>query len=77
MGVASVCRPQTIADPGFGQDMARAIGIRFQLLAKLADVDAEILDIASASPDFPHDHPMGEHLAGVEYQQPQNVVFLG
>jgi hypothetical protein len=38
-------RPQTIADPGFGEEILRPLRIGFDLLAQLADIDAEILRI--------------------------------
>jgi hypothetical protein len=38
-------RPQTIADPGFGEEVLRPLRIGLDLLTKLADVDAEILRV--------------------------------
>src|SRR5208337_1542523 len=51
------------------------IGLDF--LPQLAHIDPQILDVARRAPDFLHQEPVGENLARVEYEKPEDLVFLG
>jgi hypothetical protein len=46
------------------------------LLAQLAHVDAQILNVATRPPDFLHQKTVCQHLTRVNDKQPQNIVFL-
>jgi len=49
---ASVRRPQPVADAGLRQNIVRALGIGFDLLPELADIDAQVLCVGEVVPQF-------------------------
>ena len=69
-------RAQPIADPGFGEDVLRLLGIGFDLLPQLPHVDAKILGVGQIVPQLAEQEFMGEDLAGMLDQHAQEVVFL-
>src|SRR5450631_3845825 len=62
---AALVGAQTVTDTLFGQDVNGPYGIGFYLLAQRADIDAQILNVGRAAPDFLHGEFVGQHLAGV------------
>ena len=64
---------QARASPAFG----RHLGHPLDLLAELADVDAQLLGVGVGAPDSAQDQGVGQHLAGVDSEEPQQVVLLG
>src|SRR5262249_8867927 len=46
----SVRRAQPIADARFGQDVARTLGVGFDLLPELPDIDPQVLRIGEVVP---------------------------
>src|SRR5262245_23838882 len=59
--------------------MARTGGIGLQLLAKVADVNAEVMIVfrMRRSPHLPQDLAMGEDLSGVSEEMGQEPVLAG
>ena len=72
---ASVRRPQPVADAGLRQNIVRALGIGFDLLPELADIDAQILCVGQFVPQLLQEKAVGQHFAGVLHQDAQQVVF--
>ena len=70
-------RAQAIADAGLGQHELWPLGIDLDLLAQLTDIDAQILRIRQLVPQLLEQEAMGQHLAGVLHQHPQQLIFLG
>src|SRR5580700_12317749 len=52
--VMLIRRAQAIADAGFGQNIFRLFDIVLDLLAQLADIDAQILRVGEVVPQFAH-----------------------
>src|SRR4051812_30690091 len=69
---------KTIADPGFGLDVL-APGQAVELLAKLADEDAQVLGLVGrlSAPHRGQQRAMGHYLAGIARQVQQQIKFLG
>ena len=69
---------EAVADPGLGLDVLLA-GLGFELLAQLADEDAEILRLVGRlrAPDGGEQGAVGDHLAGVAGQVREQIEFLG
>jgi hypothetical protein len=44
--------PETVADAGLGENVTGAVGVGLELLAELADHDAQVLDVGDAAPDL-------------------------
>src|SRR5580693_668177 len=63
---------QLIADPGNRHDVLRVVRVDLDPLAQLAHIHAQIFDVAGVVPDFAQDLLVGEHLAGMQYEQPQD-----
>ena len=62
---------QPIADSRFGENIVRPFRIGFDFLAKLADIDPQILGIGKIIPEFTEQEFVGEHLAGMLNQHAQ------
>ncbi len=74
---ALIVKREPIADAGFGEDMDRAFGIAFDLLAQRANVNAQILHIGFAAPNLAEDETVRQDLARMGDEQAQNVIFAG
>jgi hypothetical protein len=66
---------QAVADAGFRGDVRRRIGALLELLAQLAHIDAEILDIRRSAPDLIEQMLVRDHLASVLHQDAQDAVL--
>ena len=75
--LASIRRPQPVADAGLGEDVVRALGIGLDLLPQLAHLDAQILRIGELVPQLAEQISMRQHLAGVLHQHAQELELLG
>src|SRR5215213_8392244 len=73
---ALLAGPEPVANPCLGQDVVWLSWILLELLAQLAHVDPEVLHVHLRTPDLLHDHALGEHLAGVDDEEAQDVPFL-
>lgn len=67
---------KAVTDACLGQDVPWPLGAGLDLLAKLSDIDAQILHVGFSAPHLAHQHPVGQYLTGMGNQQAQNVVFL-
>src|ERR1039458_7399488 len=69
---------EAVADPGFGLDVLFA-GFGLELLAQLADKDAQILRLVGRlrSPNRGEQRAMGHDLSRVAGQVEEQVEFLG
>ena len=47
------------------------------LLAKLPHIDSQILSVCKIVPQFSEQKLVGQHLASVLHQYPQEFIFLG
>ena len=72
----SLRRAQPVANAGFGEDILRTLGIGFDLLPELADIDPQILGVGQIIPKLAEQKFMREHFAGVLHQNAQQIVFL-
>src|SRR6202011_1931837 len=72
----STRRAQSVADAGFGQDIVRPLRIGLDLLPQLPDVNPQILRVGQIVPQLAEQEFVGEYLAGMLYQDTQQVVFL-
>src|SRR5690242_8224941 len=73
---SSIRRAQAIADTGLGQEQLRTLGIGLDLLAELADINAQILRVGQLIPQLLQQEAMGQDLAGVLHQHAQQIVLL-
>src|SRR5207247_1136728 len=73
----SVRSPQPVADAGLRQNIVRALGIGFDLLPELPDIDAQVLCVGEVVPQFAEQEFVGEHFAGMLHQHAQKLVLLG
>ena len=71
-----VRRTQPVTDSRFGENVVRPFRVGFDLLAKLADIDSQILGIGQIVPQFAEEEFVGEYLAGMLNQHPQQIVFF-
>src|ERR1044072_2934935 len=69
---------EAVADPGFGEDVARAGRVGFDLLAQLADEDAQVFGLldALAAPDRREQRAVRENLAGVVQEVDEQLEIL-
>src|SRR6266446_1402560 len=69
---------ETIADPGFGKDVARAGRFGLDLLSQLTNKNAEILSLLRvvAAPHRAEQLPMREHFAGITNKVDHQIVFF-
>src|SRR6185369_17057429 len=69
---------EAVADPGFGEDVAWRGCVGFDLFAKVADEDAEVLILLDvvAAPQRGEEGAMSKHLAGVLYEIDQQIEFF-
>src|SRR5947199_2959862 len=74
--IRSIRGAEPVADAGFGQRELRALGIGLDLLAELADIDAQILRVSELVPQLLQEEAVGQHLAGVLHQHAQEIVLL-
>ena len=79
LSLQSFLNLQPVADAWLRQDMPRPLGVRFQLLAQLADEDSQRLHIRAvrAAPYLLQEMAVRQHLAGVDHELLENVVLLG
>ena len=73
----SVGRTKAIADARFSQDILWPFRISFDLLPELANVDPELLGVDGLIPQFADQKLVGEDLARMLHENPQEIVFLG
>src|SRR4051812_49025050 len=73
----SVVGRDPIADAGFGEDDLRVFRVGLDLLANLADIDAQILGIAHVrgTPHGLKDLAMGHDLASVAREEREQLEF--
>ena len=70
---------EAVTDSGFGQKVFGLGRVILELLAQVADIDAQVmaaLDVGRA-PDFAQQVALGQYLAGVAEQGGQQAVFDG
>ena len=73
---AAFRRPAAIADARLGDQQLGMVGPCLDLLAQLTDIDAQILRVGMGiEPDVLQQVAMGQHLAGVNDELRQHVVF--
>src|SRR6266478_10073304 len=72
----SICCAQAISDPGLRQDVLRTFRIRLDLLPELSDINTKILWVREATPQFPQQKSVRQHLAGMLNEYAQELVFL-
>src|SRR4051812_2589871 len=75
-GADLLARSQPIANPSLGQNQLRTLRVGFQFLAKLSDIDAQILRVGQFVPERVEKKSMGQHFAGMLDQHPQQLVLL-
>ncbi len=75
----SVVAAQPVADTGFGQDVLRLRGIRFDLVAQLAYVDAKIVGFVHVrrAPHLPQQLLVGDDLPCVGHEHAEQFILRG
>src|SRR5574341_1866878 len=70
---------EAVSDSGFGEDVAGARGLGFDLAAKLTDRDMQILRLVNVlqPPHLLEQHAMGEDFADLLDEILQHVVLRG
>jgi hypothetical protein len=78
-GFSSVIILQSIADAGLSQYVSWPLRIGFELLAKLANMDAQILDITPGinPPNLLQQLAMRQNSSGMEGKLLKYIVFSG
>ena len=66
---------EAIADACLGANVPGPIRVRLELLAELADHDAQVLDVDRPAPDLADQKLVGEDLARVLHQDTEHLVF--
>src|ERR1700752_1248446 len=72
----SIGGAQPVTDSGFCEDVMRALGIGFDLLPKLADIDAQILRVGEIAPQLAQQEFVGKNLAGMLHKHTKQFVFF-
>src|SRR5258706_15916228 len=64
-----------VADPLLGKDILRLLGARLDLVTQGSNVHAEVLDFTVAAPELAQDEAVRQNLAGMHYEQAEQVVL--
>jgi len=65
-----------VSETRLGDDVQGSFGVGLDLLAQLANVNADVLHVAVAAPQFFQDELMGQDPPGMLDQKTQQVVFM-